>query len=157
MSEALVIREAQDEDSEAIAQLLGELGYPAEAGFAADRVRLLAGSAADRVFVAERGGQILGVASLHLVPLFHQPGNLCRVTSLVVAESARRRGIGRRLLQEAETFARSRDCLRIEITSGERREDAPAFYRRVGYGEESRRFVKHVRPNASGDADPQAQ
>jgi GNAT superfamily N-acetyltransferase len=144
MSDELLIREAVETDSAPIAGLLGELGYLNEASFVAGRLQLAADSAADHVLVAERGGQVLGFASLHLVPLFHQEGNLCRITAIAVSRSARRQGVGRRLLAAAEKFAQGNGAIRMEITSGEHRPGAHAFYRQVGYAEEGRRFVKHL-------------
>ncbi len=144
MSEELVIREAVETDSAPIAGLLGELGYPNEAPFVTGRLQLVAASAADRVLVAERDGEAVGFVSLHLIPLFHQQGNLCRITAIAVRGTARRQGIGRRLLAAAEKLARGNDAIRIEITSGEHRPAAHAFYRQIGYAEEGRRFVKHL-------------
>lgn len=144
MSDELVIREAQDTDGSAIADLLGELGYPNEASFVEGRLQLVAGSAGDRVLVAERDGEVLGFVSLHLMPLFHQEGDLCRITAVAVSGSARRQGVGRRLVGAAEEFADANGAIRVEITSGEHRPVAHAFYRQVGYAEEGRRFVKHL-------------
>lgn len=144
MSGELLIREAQEADISAIADLLGELGYPNGARFVAGRLALLEGTPLDHVLVAERGGQVVGFASVHLIPLFHQEGNLLRITAIAVSGSARRQGVGRRLVEAAEEFARTNGAIRIEITSGEHRPVAHAFYRQVGYAEEGRRFVKHL-------------
>jgi GNAT superfamily N-acetyltransferase len=52
-------------------------------------------------------------------------------------------GIGKHLVTEAEEFAWENGCARIEITSGEHRADAHAFYEAIGYRQDSRRFIKH--------------
>ncbi len=67
---------------------------------------------------------------------------LARITSMVVAPEAQRRGIGRRLLREAEALARRTGIARIEVTSNARRGGAHAFYRGCGYSDDSARFVK---------------
>jgi GNAT superfamily N-acetyltransferase len=69
-------------------------------------------------------------------------GFLGRVTSLVVTERERGRGIGRRLLAAVEEYAWSNGCLRIEITSGDHRPETHRFYERVGYQLDCRRFIR---------------
>lgn len=68
----------------------------------------------------------------------------CRITALAVADSVRRQGVGRRLLREAEQFARQAGAARIELTSAQHREDAHAFYRACGYDCGAMRFVKRL-------------
>jgi predicted N-acetyltransferase YhbS len=59
------------------------------------------------VLVAERAGRIVGLVTLHMVPVLHDPGDWCRLTSLVVRPSARRGGVARALVAEAESLARA--------------------------------------------------
>ena len=107
-------------------------------------------SPADRVWVAEAPSGVLGDAgealagllSFHAIPLLHTPGNLGRITSLVVHPQLRGRGIGRRLVGVAEGFARESQCERLELTSGEHRHDAHRFYLALGFALRSARFVK---------------
>jgi GNAT superfamily N-acetyltransferase len=82
-----------------------------------------------------------------LIPLMHADGYLGRVTSLVVAESNRRQGLGRLLLSTAEEYAWSNGCSRMEITSGDHRPDTHAFYEHLGYQVDCRRFIRN-RPKA---------
>jgi hypothetical protein len=44
----------------------------------------------------------------------------------------------------AEAFAWAAGCKRIEVTSGDHRPEAHAFYRAIGYVEDERRFIKSV-------------
>lgn len=138
----LNIRLAILADSETLAALLGELGYPNTNAFAEEKLKQLAKREDDRVFVAEDEGEVVGFASCHIIPLIHEEHNLCRVTALVVASDYRRRKIGRRLMNAVEEYAQKYGCGRVEITSGERRQDAHSFYEHIGYGEVSRRFLK---------------
>jgi ribosomal protein S18 acetylase RimI-like enzyme len=64
------------------------------------------------------------------------------MTTLVISSKFQRYGIGRRLIAEAEMLAWEHGCGRIEITSGDQRGDAHAFYEAVGYEQVSRRFIK---------------
>jgi len=66
---------------------------------------------------------------------------LCRLTALVVGEAARRRGLGRALVERVKAEARRLGCDRLEVTSSVHGEDAHAFYARLGFEERPRRFV----------------
>ena len=136
------IREAVPGDAARIASLLGELGYPATETFVRDRLAHLAPSTEDAVLVADFHGEIAGFLSFHILPLFHVAGGLGRITALAVSSRFKRRGIGRQLVAAAECFAWSHGCIRIEVTSGDHRPDAHAFYEAVGYRSDIRRFLK---------------
>jgi GNAT superfamily N-acetyltransferase len=101
------------------------------------------------VWVAERGGTVLGVVSVHLTPLFHAAGFQGRVTSLVVRADARGHGIGGMLMRQAEAFCWAAGCARVELTSGDHRAEAHRFYEGLGYHVRSRRYVKD-RPGPEG-------
>lgn len=140
----IIIRDAQQEDAKAIARLLGELGYPNTSEFVTTKIQQLSGRRRDRILVAEKEGGVVGVLSLHILPLLHKAADLCRVSALVVDQGYRRQYIGRRLMEMAEAYAQAQRCLRIEITSNEKRADAHAFYESCGYVESSKRFCKDL-------------
>jgi GNAT superfamily N-acetyltransferase len=142
MPTAVAIRYARVEDAGGIADLLRELGYPNSVDFVRRKLRQLGQSDRDRVLVCTADSRVVGLASLHVLPLLHQEGNMCRATAVAVTEARRGQGIGRKLMQSAEAFARSNGCIRMEVTSGAQREGAHAFYGRLGYEGTSRRFVK---------------
>ncbi len=140
------IREAEPEDADALAPLLAELGYPDEPERVAGRVARFATGPSSCFFVAEDGGELVGLASASVVPLAHEDGSWCRLSALVVAQARRRAGAGRALVEAVEAFARERGCGLMEVTSGERpeREAAHGFYAALGYEEVSRRFLKDL-------------
>ena len=133
------VRRAGAADAAAIAALLAELGYEAAPGDVERRLEALERSEA---LVAELDGEVAGVLTLAMVPVLHEPGDWCRITMLVVAERARRRGLAQALVAEAEAIARSHGCVRIEVTSALHRDGAHEFYRGVGYGKVSEHFLK---------------
>jgi GNAT superfamily N-acetyltransferase len=140
--EAAAIRSAKVEDSPQIAVLLGQLGYPGESEVLREKIPLLSSGSADRIWVAEFKGKVVGLLAFHLTPLLHVPESLGRITALVVGEEFREKGIGKQLVETAERWAWERDCTRIEVTSGEQRARAHQFYRDLGYAVESKRFTK---------------
>ena len=136
------VRDARLGDAPVVAELLADLGYPATARQAEARLRHLERDPASRVLVAVASGEVLGLATLHVMPLVERDAPACAVTALVVAKRARRRGVGTALADALEGEARERGCDRLVLGSAERRADAHAFYTRLGYAHTGRRFVK---------------
>jgi ribosomal protein S18 acetylase RimI-like enzyme len=67
-----------------------------------------------------------------------------KLSAIVVDELHRRRGIGEALVQEMEREARQRRCSLIFLTTAGRRDDAHAFYERIGFESTGRRFAKSL-------------
>jgi N-acetylglutamate synthase-like GNAT family acetyltransferase len=141
VSRDIGIREARPDDRDAMLGLLADLGYPADPQTVARRLERIDGEPSARVFVAEREGAVVGLASVHVLQLIERPP-LGRVSAIVVGESARRAGVGVALVERVEREARAMGCDRMEVTSGEWRDDAHAFYRALGFEETSKRFIK---------------
>jgi GNAT superfamily N-acetyltransferase len=140
--QAIHIREVRSRDAPALAGLLSELGYPNTAQFV--RRKLKAMGACDTVLVAMAAGQVVGFAHLHHTEMFHAAGRIGRVMALAVTENRKRTGVGRKLLAALEAAAHRAGCVRMEVTSGARRKDAHSFYRKLGYTEEPKRFVRRL-------------
>ena len=140
----LDIRQAQRGDEEALARLLGVLGYPMDAAAVPDSLMAYEGPCS-RVWVAACEEDVAGFLSFHAIPLFHEPGRLGRITAMAIDPAFQRRGVGRALVAAAEAFAVDCGCVRMEVTSGDRREkDAHVFYRALGYESDCRRFLKRL-------------
>ena len=103
-----------------MAELLRELGY---ANQAEDVTRRLSQMDARRewVLVATEDERLVGLAAYAVIPWFASDGAHCRVSAMVVAETARSRGVGAALLDAVETQARDLGCTVMEVTSGEQR------------------------------------
>ena len=140
----VTIRDARPSDAEALAGLVGQLGYPASAEAVARRLARLSASEADRAVVAELGGEVVGLACLHvsLSVAYDEPS--AKLSAIVVDERHRRRGAGRALVRELESEARRRRCGLIFLTTAARRDDAHAFYERAGFQETGRRYAKQL-------------
>jgi GNAT superfamily N-acetyltransferase len=135
---AVVCRPMRAEDAARVALLAGELGYPSTAEQIVARKRELDRQGKSAMLVAEdAGGSVIGwiivseMCSLELDP--H-----AEVKGLVVAESARSRGVGEELMAAGEAWARGRGIREIVLRSNVIRERAHAFYQRLGYVEQKR-------------------
>ncbi len=131
-----MIRNATLVDAAPIAQLLGELGYPTTA----DAVRTRLGKLTVRVFVDDAAP--LGVIATQLIDPLHDDRPVAMITALVVSRGARRRGIGKVLVDDAVAFAQRHGCGAVFVTSRLDRADAHAFYESIGLPRSGMRFTK---------------
>jgi GNAT superfamily N-acetyltransferase len=95
------------------------------------------------MLVAEADGETVGLVHVELfdtppVPIM-VPCRRGHVEDLIVLLKARRRGVGRRLLDAAATWARDRGAMQLLLTVWEGNVAAERFYRALGYDE-----VSHV-------------
>jgi GNAT superfamily N-acetyltransferase len=143
------VREASDEDAEALARLCTQLGYPAESTDMPARLEKLSADPNARILVATDGNDVVGFATVHLRNTMNHPTPIAQLTLLVVDERARGRGVGRVLVEHAESWARERGARRIAVTTALDRAGAHAFYERIGYTHTGRRYAKTFPPPLS--------
>lgn len=143
-SEVPVIRQAVTSDGPIVASLLGQLGYPQSTVWAEAKIRAMEGRRSDRLWVASLGSEVVGFLSVHVFEFFHADGMMGRITAMAVDEKARGRGVGRALVGEAEDFCIGQGCVRLELTSGDRRVGAHTFYEKLGFEVNAKRFQKFL-------------
>jgi ribosomal protein S18 acetylase RimI-like enzyme len=155
----VTIRNARPGDAAAVSGLLEQLGYPQESVPAVGRriERLLSGPA-DRLLVAESAGEVIGSVSLSTIPYFERDGRFARMTSVIVRDDARGRGVGEALVRAAEDEALRSGCTTMEVSSSRHREGAHAFYRHLGYADMAERSGLFRKPlGVSGEAGADAR
>ena len=128
----VTIRPAQATDAEAIATLFTDEGYPTGPSDIVERMTRFA-SEHSRVVIAEHEDVVLGFIALHALPRFEHDDRILRVLALVVDAGARERGVGHRLMTEAERIAGELGAAFIEVTSGHHRPEARKLYESMGY------------------------
>ncbi len=138
--EEIKIRRADEADAITLALLVAELGYPTEASLVSERLRDLT-NVGDCILVALYNSKIVGLALLHRTRFLHRTPD-GRISTLVVFESYRGRGVGTSLVKAAESVFRKWGCERAEVSSGAARKAAHRFYNRAGYTEQPKRFIK---------------
>jgi GNAT superfamily N-acetyltransferase len=130
----VVIRPARGADRADLARLATQLGYPMSEEEAGARLSRIAGHPDHALLVAEQDGRVAGWLQVSRVRVFESEDGV-EIGGLVVDEALRGRGIGARLLAEAERWARERGCVRMRVRSNVVRERAHAFYRSAGFSE----------------------
>ena len=97
------------------------------------------------VFVADLGGDVIGVCQVMVFPHFQHTGGWCaELESVHVREDLRGLGIGSRMLDAAEALAREKGCYRVQLTSRNVRRDAHRFYEAHGFEQTSQGFKKSL-------------
>src|SRR5438045_6299220 len=105
MSDRLRLRRMAETDAEVVATLARELGYPNEVESIDERIRAISRSDLDLLLVAvDAMDRPIGFIQAHRVCII-EVGFRVEILGLIVSSSARRSGIGRRLIDEAEHWA----------------------------------------------------
>jgi GNAT superfamily N-acetyltransferase len=124
-------------DAEAVARLCLPLGATLTAAELDVRIAALAAVASQGLFVAEGGvDAVLGWMHVQERPSLLTTAS-AELTALAVDERTRRQGVGRRLVLQAEAWARARGCARLNLRSAAARSDAHSFYEALGYARTS--------------------
>lgn len=140
----IAIRDAKPDDAGDVAALLGDMGYPASPEEAVDHIRRFDDDPGSRLQLAEDAGRVIGLVATHIVPRLDRDELSCRITDIVVGASYRRAGVGSALVAAVEREARDRGARRLDLSSGEWRTDAYAFYARMGFETQSRGFTRRL-------------
>jgi GNAT superfamily N-acetyltransferase len=140
VSGPVTVRVASTSDAEAIARLSEQLGYPTDDDMLKKRLSALLGSTLDSVYVAEADGTVVGwlhvFASVRLESVA-----TAEIGGLIVDQAQRGKGVGERLVEEAEGWAQRLGLSRIRVRTRATRTEAHRFYAREGY---RRTKLQHV-------------
>lgn len=112
--------------------LMAQWDYSASMSRIEQWIEAVAASPNHKLFVAILDTEVCGwaVAEQRLSPTEQF---VAEITGLVVSEDARRAGIGQRLVQSTENWARSQGLSRLVVRSNVNRMASHAFYPAVGF------------------------
>lgn len=143
----IIVRRALAEDRETVRALLVALGYAHladDAGFEATFAAVLADPARG-VWLAERGGEVLGLVTTMVQPQLRLAGVQLTIEELVVHERARGTGVGRALVAHAQEEARRVGARRVELTTNRTRPVyLRGFYPSCGFTEASSAVMRWI-------------
>jgi GNAT superfamily N-acetyltransferase len=136
MPAPIIIREITPADSEAAAELSGQLGYPVSGEVMKARIEASRAIENHIAFVACTSDPARTVAWIDVSVVHHlQNEPYGEIGGLVVASEYRNAGIGQKLLVRAEQWIRDeKQIRRVVVRSQISREAAHRFYLREGYG-----------------------
>ncbi len=118
--------------------MIGEL-FELEPDFRADPAKqrrgleLLLASSSAAAFVAEEGGEIVGMVTVQLTASTAEGGPSGLLEDLFVAEGARRRGVASALAAAAESWCADAGATRVQLLADRGNERALRFYEAAGY------------------------
>ncbi len=122
-----------------MAALLSEL-FAIETDFEVDATKQRHGltrlleSSSGKIWVAEKQARIVGLCTLQVLISTAQGGRVGLIEDVVVAKAHQRQGIGSRLLDAAEAWARANRLSRLQLAADRSNQGALAFYQTRGWG-----------------------
>jgi GNAT superfamily N-acetyltransferase len=128
------VREPRATDIFDIARLCTQLGYPTDGPTAARRMLAILAAAPDHALLvaANEFDTVVGFVHVGIRPLLIAD-RTAEICGLVVDESVRGKGHGKRLMMAAEQWAREAHCAEIALRSNVVRTEAHEFYKALGY------------------------
>lgn len=129
----VAVRQMRPEDAGAVARLITQLGYPSTEDEIRRRYDLIKDRWDARLLIAQHAGtSIVGWVHVQALYLLETDAR-AEIFGLVVAETARGTGVGRRLMEAAEEWALLRGLSVMGLRSNYLRTEAQGFYEHLGY------------------------
>lgn len=137
------IRAANTGDAEMLAEICrNDLGYNCSEYLVKRKLELI-DNTRESVFVAEIGKKVVGFVHVEMYNVIYCETG-ANLLGLAVSLNFRKRGIGKALMKEAQTWAADNGAKWLRLNSGMERKEAHEFYRRLGFDNEKSqiRFIK---------------
>jgi N-acetylglutamate synthase-like GNAT family acetyltransferase len=143
---AFSIRKMKETDAAVVCELSRQLGYELDIGQFFGRLSMISQNSNHSLWVAD-SAETGVVGFIHLektVQLVSEPR--LEVMALVISKKMRGTGLGKRLMKYAESFAKSEDLNEVTLTTNIKRDDAHAFYEKLGFirAKTSHRYTKRM-------------
>jgi GNAT superfamily N-acetyltransferase len=127
-----MIRTANISDTIELVRLSAQLGYPVTEGEMENRLQRLISDPNNAVFVFDSiDGRLAGW--VHVFGKLLLELEYAEIGGLVVDSDFRRQGIGEKLMNICEDWSKQNGYHEIRLRSSGQRNDAHAFYERIGY------------------------
>ncbi len=129
---AVTLRPARLADAPAFAGLATQLGYPSSPREVRERLATVLDDPKHLILAAASGGRAVGWAHAYVCCLV-ESDTFVELGGLVVDESHRGKGVGGKLLEKVEEWARQKGCRAVSVRSNVIRHEAHIFYAARGY------------------------
>lgn len=97
-----------------------------------------------KYYVARNENGVVGFITMHIITNLWAQGCLLHIEELVVSESCRELGVGRKLMEQALAVAAARNCRSVEVTSAFHRSWAHSFYETCGFEKKAFHFIREA-------------
>ncbi len=129
---AIFLRPLTPDDAPAAADLSAQLGYPVAPDELRRRIEALAANPDHNVVAAVLNDRLVGWIDAAIERHLPDPAAVL-IGGLIIDDSARGSGIGKRLCEAVEQWAREQSISTVRVRSQIKRADAHRFYLRDGY------------------------
>jgi len=126
------LRPARLTDAAAFANLATQLGYPSSPRQVERRLAAVVNDPKHLILAALLGDQVVGWAHAYVCCLV-ESDTFAELRGLVVDASHRGKGLGAKLLEKVEDWARQKGCGTVSVRSNIIRQEAHKFYLARGY------------------------
>jgi GNAT superfamily N-acetyltransferase len=93
-----------------------------------------------KYFVAKENGIIIASCYICVMPNLTRGGKLIGFIENVITDiNYRKKGIGKKVMENAINYAREQNCYKVILQSGNKRTDAHGFYESMGFDGESKK------------------
>jgi len=134
MDGTIQIRAATMKEAPQITELSIQLGYPLTVQDTITNIAAIDKSNYDMAYVAVMNNQVVGWIHVFYTMRL-ETGPFCEIGGLVVAASARGKGIGSQLVEKAKKWAAERNINKLKVRCQVKRTEAHAFYEKNGFVE----------------------
>jgi len=129
----IMIRECHIQDAQNIYTLnKNEMGYDYALEETRNKLENLLKSSHDKIFVATIDSQVVGYVHAHDYDVIYMD-HLKNIMGIAVDHNYQKRGIGKKLLNAVEQWAKEDHAKGVRLVSGETRVGAHEFYKHCGY------------------------
>jgi len=129
---ALALRPARLADAPELANLATQLGYPSSPSEVEERMRCMLKDPNQFIIVATSGSLVIGWAHAYVCCTVESETS-AELGGLLVDESHRGIGVGGKLVEMVEEWARQKGCSTVSVRSNVLRHEAHKFYASHGY------------------------
>lgn len=136
-----MIRVVEQADVKAVNELLNQLGYAQSVKVTKDTIANL-DKRNDEIFVYQFEDDVVALMSLIYFDYFPSSERICRITSIVVSDKVRGKGVGTALIDFAKEVADKKGCTQLKVTTSLKREKAQKYYASIGFDKSSYRYIQ---------------